>query len=325
MSLTHLSAQRPLRRAALTVAALAGLVAPVLMASTAADARAGSTNYGKVVFVADGDTVDVNVRGDGTRKPVRVRYIGVQAMELNRYSHTLSRLRGECWSVEAARHLHSIVDGKPVRLTARKSTSVSKNNVRPRRHVAVKVDGRWQDTGAMQVSAGLALPDLIPDEFTQNLNYLRRAQEAAAAGLGMWGNPAKCGEGPNQTEPLKVDVNWDADGNDSANVNGEWIDITNLGSVPVPLGGWWVRDAAYRGFKAHGYPIPAGVTVDPGARLRIHVGHGTDSANTLYWGLDKPVFANVSGGSRWMGDGGWLFDPDGDLRAWDMYPCRAAC
>lgn len=312
------------RTGAAAVVAALGLVAPALV-TTAGPAQAGTAAYGKAVFVADGDTVDVDVAGDGTSRAVRVRYIGFQTMELSRYSHTLSKLRGDCWAVDAARNLHSMIKGKRVRLTARKATSTSTRNVRPRRHVAVMMDGRWVDTGALQVSAGLALPDLIPDEFTHNLDYMTRAQQAAATGVGMWGNPTRCGVGPNQTEQLKVNVHWDAEGNDAANVNGEWIDITNLGTVPVPLGGWWVRDAAYRGYKAHGYVIPAGAQVDPGARLRIHVGNGNNTSHRLYWGLNKNIFANVTGGARWMGDGAWLFDPQGDLRAWDMYPCRYGC
>lgn len=315
----------PNRRRLRTLAATATASVAALVVSVvpAAPAQAASVTYGKVVFVADGDTIDVNVAGDGTRTPQRIRYIGVQAMELNRYSHTLSKLRGECWGVAAARHLHSLIDGRKVRLTARKAGSHAGSRLR--RHVDVRKDGQWVDTGALQISAGLALPDLIPDEYRRNLDIMTRAQAAAAGGVGMWGNPAQCGAGPNQTEPLKVDVNWDAEGNDSANVNGEWVDVTNLGSVPVPLGGWWVRDAAYRGTKAHGYVIPAGVQVAPGARLRIHVGRGADTADRLHWGLGQNIFANVTNGKTSMGDGAWLFDPQGDLRAWDMYPCRHAC
>jgi len=55
------------------------------------------------------------------------------------------------------------------------------------------------------------------------------------------------------------------------------------------------------------------------------VGRGDNTANRLYWGLGENIFANVTEGSQYMGDGAWLFDPKGDLRAWDMYPCRAAC
>jgi endonuclease YncB( thermonuclease family) len=317
-------AQTRLRTVAAALTATAGLVTTALVGGVSPAQAAGGL-YGKVVFVADGDTIDVNVAKDGTSRPVRVRYIGIQTMELSRYSHTLRKLRGDCWSVDAARHLHGLIDGRRVKLSSRKSTSHSGKNVRPRRHVAVRSGGQWVDTGALQLSAGLALPDLLPDEFSHNLDYMRRAQEAAANGVGMWGNPARCGEGPNQTEPLQVSVNWDAEGNDAANVNGEWVDITNLGAVAVPMGGWWVRDAAYRGTKARGYVIPSGVVVEPGDTLRIHVGRGNDSAKKLYWGLDKNIFANVTDGAKWMGDGAWLFDPDGDLRGWDMYPCRYAC
>ena len=309
-----------LRTLAVSTTAVAALVAPALV--TSAGPAAASVGYGKVVFVADGDTIDVDIAGDGTGRPARVRYIGIQAMELSTYSHTLSKLRGDCWGVDAARNLHSLIKGKRVRLSSRKASSSSGANVRPRRHVAVMMGGQWVDTGALQISAGMALPDLLPDEYTHNLDYMRRAQAAAAAGVGMWGDSSRCGVGPNQTEPLKVTVNWDAEGNDSANVNGEWIDIQNLGAVPVSLGGWWVRDAAYRGYKAHGYVIPAGTSVQPGATLRIHVGRGTNTADRLYWGLGENIVANVTNGSQAMGDGAWLFDPQGDMRAWDMYPCR---
>ena len=306
--------------------ATVGLLAPVLVTTGGpAQAATGAKEFGKVVFVDDGDTIDVNIRGDGTSKPRRIRFIGIQAMELHVYSHTLSKLRGECWGVDAARNLHHILNGRRVRLTARHADSHSGRNVRLRRFVAVKVDGVWTDTGAMQISAGLALPDLLPDEFTHNLDYARRAQAAVAGGVGMWGNSTRCGMGPAQEDTLQVSVNWDADGNDGENVNGEWIDITNTGPAPVDLSGWWVRDAAYRGYKAHGYTFPPGATVPAGDRVRVHVGHGSDGGGTYYWGLDQPVFANVTGGRRWLGDGAWLFDPQGDLRSWDMYPCRYAC
>lgn len=312
-----------LRVAAAALTAAAGLVAPLLV--TTSPAQAASAQYGKVVFVDDGDTIDVNVAGDATSKPVRVRFIGIQAMELRRYSRTLSKLRGECWGVDAAENMYRLVKGKRVRLTSRKATSQSTRNVRPRRFVAVKVNGVWTDVGAMQLDAGLVLPDLIPTEYTHNLDYMRRAQTAAANGVGMWGAPSKCGYGPSQGDRLVVTVNWDAEGYDGENVNGEWVDITNTGASTVSLAGWWLRDAAYRGYKAHGYTFPAGAQVAPGQRVRLHVGKGTNDADTFYWGLGAPIFANVTGGRKWMGDGAWLFDPRGDLRAWNMYPCRAAC
>ena len=93
----------------------------------------------------------------------------------------------------------------------------------------------------------------------------------------------------------------------------------------MSLAGWWVRDAAYRGNKAHGYVFPAGAQVGPGERVRLRSGTARDQDGTYTGGWTSPIFANVTGGAKWLGDGAWLFDPQGDLRAWYMYPCRAAC
>jgi hypothetical protein len=37
------------------------------------------------------------------------------------------------------------------------------------------------------------------------------------------------------------------------------------------------------------------------------------------------VFENVTAGPALMGDGAYLFDPQGDLRARQIYPCLVAC
>jgi hypothetical protein len=50
------------------------------------------------------------------------------------------------------------------------------------------------------------------------------------------------------------------------------------------------------------------------------VGRGINTATTLYWGLKRPAFENVRS-DRGIGDGAYLFDPQGDLRAWMIYPC----
>jgi endonuclease YncB( thermonuclease family) len=304
--------------------ATGGLLGPVLLTG-APSAAAGGARYGMVKLVDDGDTVDVDVAGDRTSTPVRVRYIGLQAMELHVYSLKPSGYRGECWGVEAAKNLYALINHRRVRLTSQHASSHSMKNIRPRRSVEVLQAGGWVDTGGLQLDAGLGLPDLLGDEYTHNLDYMIRAQRAAAAHVGMWGDPTHCGVGPAQDAQLSVHINWDAAGNDAVNVNGEWIDISNHGAAPVSLDGWWVRDAAYRGVKAHGYVFPPGSVVQPGGNLRLRVGQGTNTADTQYWGLSMPAFANVTGAPTWMGDGAWLFDPQGDLRFWDMYPCRYAC
>lgn len=305
-----------------TAVAASALLAPSILVG-AAPAEARAPQVGKVVHIDDGDTVDVDIAGDGTRKPVRVRYIGIQATELTRYSYSLSKLRGECWAVPATRNLHKILFKQKVRLSARHDT---KNKGRIQRYVDVWQGGMWMDSGAMQLDAGLVIPDLIGGEPRRNRDYMMRAQRAAALGVGMWGSPALCGGDP-APPALSVHVNWDADHNDAENVNGEWVDITNNGPALADISGWWIRDAAYRGTgtKAHGYTFPGGSVIQPGSRLRLRVGKGNSTDTTQHWGNNDPIFANATGGPNWIGDGAWLFDSHGDMRFWDMYPCRYAC
>jgi hypothetical protein len=120
---------------------------------------------------------------------------------------------------------------------------------------------------------------------------------------------------------LGLTVHPNAKGNDFENVNGERVKITNYDPVtPVALDGWWVRDSALRR-----YYFPAWAVVPPGGSVTVRVGIGTDTETTFYWGLSSPVFENARPDGRGMGDGAYLFDPEGDLRAWMMYPCRFAC
>ncbi len=269
---------------------------------------------GKVTFVADGDTVDIDVAGDGTGTPVRVRVTGIQAMEQSVYSRYAGRRRGECHALAATRRLEGLVRrarGR-VRLAAQRPTSQTGARRRARRSLALRVGGRWRDPARVLVAEGLALWLPNPVEYAWNADYGRLTEQAAHAGRGLFTADA-CGAGPAARVPLRLDVTWDADGNDGENLNGEWIRIANDGAVPVRLAGWWVRDSHLRRFR-----FPSWAEVPAGAAVRVRVGAGRSSATDFHWGLGAPAFENVDP-ARGMGDGAYLFDPQGDLRAWDIY------
>jgi hypothetical protein len=65
--------------------------------------------------------------------------------------------------------------------------------------------------------------------------------------------------------------------------------------------------------------------VPPGGSITVRVGKGTETESTLFWGLDDPIFENAKDNGRGMGDGAYLFDPQGDLRASMIYPCYLEC
>ena len=257
----------------------------------------------------DGDTPYVSVEGAGLRY---VRMTGIQAME-----------NGDCHAAAATARLRGLIraTGGRVRLAARRASSTSGG--RPRRAVAGRIGGRWVDFGAVLLREGHALWSPNPVEDAWNASYNRLAQRAARAKRRLW-NPRACAPGPVQAADLRVGVQWDADGDDRTNLNGEYVRVTHRGGGgPVRLSGWHVRDATLRRFV-----FPRGTVLRPGRSVTVHVGRGDDLGARLFWGLRSPVFEaidNPNTASQGMGDGAYLFDPHGDLRASSVYPCRHAC
>jgi endonuclease YncB( thermonuclease family) len=269
---------------------------------------------GKVTFVADGDTISVDVAGDGTSRPVRIRLVGVQAMEQRVYSKYAARRRGECHALAATARLERLLRAGRNRVRLAAQDPGSRSGSRLRRIVATRIDGAWREVAADLLGEGHALWLPNRTEWATNADYRALAVAAAQARRRLW-NPASCGAGPGAADGVSLRVNWDAEGNDADNPNGEWFEIRNPGATALRLGGWWVRDSALRR-----YTLPGSAVIEPGSRLRVHVGRGSGGGRELYWGLSAPAFENAGFDRRSMGDGGYLFDPDGDLRAWHIYP-----
>lgn len=84
-----------------------------------------------------------------------------------------------------------------------------------------------------------------------------------------------------------ADVHADAAGTEAENLNDEYIVLENTGDQPVAIGGWTVTDAA-----GTTYTFPANFTLDAGATVTLHTGHGTDTTTDLYWNRTTPVWNN---------------------------------
>ena len=81
-----------------------------------------------------------------------------------------------------------------------------------------------------------------------------------------------------------------------------------------------MRDSSLRDF----YHFPAGAVLEPGHAAYVHVGKGSQKISRagnlhFYWGQSSPAFENITGSPTYMGDGGYLFDSVGNLRAYQMY------
>jgi hypothetical protein len=167
------------------------------------------------------------------------------------------------------------------------------------------------DVGRTMLAEGHALwlPNGI--EWAWNRRYADLSRQAAATGLRLW-NAEGCGRGP--AAQLSMAVEYDPRGNERLDVDGEYAEIHNDSDHDVALGGWWFRDSALRR-----YTFPQGATVPAGQTVTLEMGQGGDTADTFHPGLSSPPFENPSYDARATGDGGYLFDPRGNLRAWVIY------
>lgn len=84
-----------------------------------------------------------------------------------------------------------------------------------------------------------------------------------------------------------VEINADADGDDAENLNGEYVTFENTGESSLELSGWELADAA-----GHSYTVPEGNILEPGERITVYTGSGTNTATELYWGQSTPVWNN---------------------------------
>jgi endonuclease YncB( thermonuclease family) len=278
-----------------------------------AEAAGCDVTTGKVTYIGDGDTFYVDLDGDRTRQTFPVRVTGVNAMEQTVYSRFPSRRRGECHSLEATARLEQLLRRARMRVRLMALDPASRSGRRLRRTVAIKLKRRWVDLGQRLMAEGHALWLPNRHENAWNADYARQGEYAASKQRGIW-NPTYCGLGPSDASPLRVTVNGD-----HRLAGGEWIRIRNLDPVnAVPLAGWWLRDGAL-----NRYAFPDWVTLPPGETLTVYVGVGTDTWTELFWGMSRTIFDNPSASTT--GDGAYLFDPQGDLRAWMTYPCARAC
>jgi endonuclease YncB( thermonuclease family) len=286
----------------------------------AANAPKCKLQYGTVTFIGDGDTVSVRLDGHKKDPPVHVRITGIQAMEEHVYTTSPSLRTGECHANEATARLEYLVKLSKGRVQLAAQSLSSHSGNRLRRQVRVKINGHWRDVSRILIGEGHALALSNGSEWALNATYSKLSQQAAAARVGLW-NSYYCGPGPEDLASLRVWVNSNPAGDDSTNPNGEWVKVKNLDPKnPVAIGGWWMRDSALRR-----YTFPPFASVPPGGSITMFVGRGTDTETEFFWGLRSGVFDNATFDEHGGGDGAYLFDTEGDLRAWMIYPCRYRC
>lgn len=96
-------------------------------------------------------------------------------------------------------------------------------------------------------------------------------------------------------------IQYTGDGNDNEHPNNEWVQFKNEGGQAVSLSGWTVEDDSDRWSYTFG-----SVTVEPGDRIRLYTGKGSDTDSEVYWGYERAVWNDT-------GDVVHLTDDSGEL------------
>ena len=260
---------------------------------------------GKVTFVADGDTIRVDIDGDGARQPEdgplhRHQRDGAVALQQvpRPPPGRVQRPRGH----GADRGLHQARQRRraPRRAEPREPDGPSPAALRrrARRRAVGRPRPRRDGAGPRALAAQRRRVGAQP--------RVPRAGRAGRRGQARPLRPERLRRRARRPRlPLAVDVNWDADGMDEKNLNGEWIDIRNLGATDVSLAGWWVRDSWMRGEakKDIGFHFPAYAVVPAGGSVRVYVGCGENSAGAARALLLVPEGLRVRERGRPQGDG----------------------
>jgi len=216
--------------------------------------------------IVDGDTI-VLASGD------RVRLLGIDAPEKGNYYYN-----------PASERLGELIEGKTVVLES--DVTSSDNFGRLLRYVFV--DGEF--VNLKMVEEGYAFAYVVaPNE--KYMNELVEAEERAREKqLVIW-------ESSVNSNCIEAKINYNAKGDDTENLNGEYIVFKNKCDYEIDMTDWLAKDE-----QANNYTFPTFALLS-GYTVTLYSGSGTDTGLQLYWDSDKPI---------WNNDGDTLFLRDGE-------------
>lgn len=239
---------------------------------------------GVVKSVYDGDTFTL-VSGD----KIRLKWVNTPEMKPL-----------EPFAQEAKELTQSFVSGQEVQLLWTGSNPRDSYG-----RIVAGVRTREGDLSEALLRAGLAHLFVIPPDATDLTRLVAAQEEARAARRGIWGSDTFQG-----TFHL-TSFHANAPGDDTLNVNGEYMRICNVTAAPASLDGWRLVNHAGNTFRMPPVTIPAGQTA------RVMSGKGASGPDAVgqidvYLGSDTPIWDNDEEKVE-------LYDPTGALRDWRVH------
>ncbi len=204
--------------------------------------------------VIDGDTI---ILSNGER----VRLVGVNTPEYGRYYF------------DEARELMEILTlGKEVML----ERDITDRDKYGRLLRYVYVNGLF--VNLEMIERGFANAYTYPPDVKYTEKFLEAERYARSNDIGLWER--------SKITIVKIDINYDAEGNDNQNLNDEYVIIENISSKDVNVGDWTVKDSGTNIYKFCSFLFKKD------SIMYLFSGSGIDSNGSFYWGGTRPVWNN---------------------------------
>lgn len=213
--------------------------------------------------VYDGDTLTLD-----TGDKVRLRWVNTPELK-----------PPEAYGADARDFTKGLVLGKQVQLLG----SGARDGY-GRLLAGVEVDGA--NLSVKLLEAGLGHLFVIPPDDTDLTALLAAQEKARQARRGIWADQRYQGS-------LHItSFHANADGDDRANVNGEYLRVCNVSAQPVDLTGFRIADISGNSWEMPTLILPVGHTV------KIHSGIGTNVGDTaaqleIFLGSRDPIWNNT--------------------------------
>jgi len=128
------------------------------------------------------------------------------------------------------------------------------------------------------VKRGFANIYTCPPDVRYAEELLEAERYARENDLGLWES--------SDLDTVKIEVFYDAPGNDNKNINGEYVVLDNSGEEILDTQGWTIKDSGTSIYVFDGYDFY------PGTRIILFSGKGTDGEGLLYWNSTGPIWNN---------------------------------
>ncbi len=209
--------------------------------------------------VIDGDTFEADSGNE-------VRILGINTPEKKQYLYA-----------NATAFLKNLIEGKNVTLE-RDKTKADKYG-RQLRYVFL--GGTLVEEEILK--KGLANSFIIPPNEKYSKRLLEAERHAKENRLGLWNasNYSSC--------VSLAEFHWDASGDDSDNLNGEYVSFSNGCGFGINMSAWTLKNSGTRIYKFRNF------TIMPGASVTVRSGCGPDSQKELFWCGKNPVWNNGKG------------------------------